>query len=210
MFWSRLVPVALLLLFFGVALVWRAIHQRRRFGAFGIQVLRERGLNAVVGLVLTAGTLLLFVQSAVWALEPARVEPSFVFTPSTELTLAGALLVLVALGLLVAAQLELGASWRVGIEPGAAPGLVTHGFYRYVRNPIFAFLLVAMVGFALLLPTWLSLVMVLGSWAGVRLQVAREETYLLATYGEAYRNYCARVGRLLPGIGRASVRPART
>ena len=36
--------------------------------------------------------------------------------------------------LLVIAQLNLGASWRIGIEEGSRPGLVTNGFYRFCRR----------------------------------------------------------------------------
>jgi protein-S-isoprenylcysteine O-methyltransferase Ste14 len=72
------------------------------------------------------------------------------------------------LALLVAAQLRLGASWRIGIEEGAAPGLVTDGLYRVCRNPIFLALLVTLAGYALLLPTWLSLGLVVGAWAAIR------------------------------------------
>jgi protein-S-isoprenylcysteine O-methyltransferase Ste14 len=36
----------------------------------------------------------------------------------------------------------------------------------------------------------------------MRLQIAAEEAYLLRTYGDAYRGYAGRVGRLLPWIGR--------
>ena len=104
--------------------------------------------------------------------------------------------------LLVAAQLHLGAAWRIGIEEGARPGLVTGGLYRFCRNPIFLALLVFVSGYVMLLPTRLSLALLLGACIGVRLQVAAEEAYLLAAYGETYRDYARRVGRFLPGAGR--------
>jgi protein-S-isoprenylcysteine O-methyltransferase Ste14 len=37
---------------------------------------------------------------------------------------------------------------------------------------------------------------------GIRAQIHAEEEYLLRAYGDAYRAYGRRVGRLLPGIGR--------
>jgi protein-S-isoprenylcysteine O-methyltransferase Ste14 len=104
--------------------------------------------------------------------------------------------------LLVTAQLHLGASWRIGIDEGASPGLVTSGLYRFCRNPIFLALLVTLSGYTLMLPTRLSLGLLLGAYIGVRQQVAAEEAYLLRTYGESYREYARRVGRFLPGLGR--------
>ena len=36
----------------------------------------------------------------------------------------------------------------------------------------------------------------------MRAQIGGEEAYLIATYGEAFRDYARRVGRLVPGIGK--------
>ena len=100
------------------------------------------------------------------------------------------------------AQLDLGASWRIGIEEGTSPGLVTTGLYRFCRNPIFLAILITLTGYTLLLPTRLSLALLLGTFLGVRQQVLVEEAYLLRSYGDSYREYARRVGRFLPGIGR--------
>src|SRR5207249_3253215 len=104
--------------------------------------------------------------------------------------------------LLVVAQLELGASWRIGIEQGARPGLVTSGVYRFCRNPIFFAILIVLTGYTLLLPTRLSLVLLVSAFVGMRLQVLTEEAYLSKAYGATYREYARGVGRFLPGIGR--------
>lgn len=106
------------------------------------------------------------------------------------------------IALLVAAQLNLGASWRIGIEEDSRPGLVTGGLYRFCRNPIFFALLVFLAGYALLLPTMLSLVLLIAAFIGIRQQVLAEEAYLAGAYGDAYRAYAAQVGRFVPRIGR--------
>ena len=104
--------------------------------------------------------------------------------------------------LLVMAQLNLGASWRIGIEEGASPGLVTNGLYRFCRNPIFLAILTILTGYTLLLPTRLSLILLLGAFIGIRQQVLAEEAYPARAYGDAYREYARNVGRFLPGVGR--------
>lgn len=53
-----------------------------------------------------------------------------------------------------------------------------------------------------MLPTALSLAIMIGAYVGVRRQVAVEEKYLLLTHGEAYCAYEQTVGRFLPLIGR--------
>jgi protein-S-isoprenylcysteine O-methyltransferase Ste14 len=96
----------------------------------------------------------------------------------------------------------MGASWRVGIKEGEAPGLVTGGLYRFCRHPIYLGLLTAIAGYTALLPTPLSLVLLAATYAGVRIQAAAEEAHLARTYGDAYRDYARRVGRFLPRLGR--------
>jgi protein-S-isoprenylcysteine O-methyltransferase Ste14 len=48
----------------------------------------------------------------------------------------------------------------------------------------------------------LSAIVLVCAYIGMRAQIAGEEAYLLATYGDAFRDYARRVGRLLPGVGK--------
>jgi protein-S-isoprenylcysteine O-methyltransferase Ste14 len=96
----------------------------------------------------------------------------------------------------------MGASWRIGIDEGAAPGLIDSGLFRFCRNPIYLALLVIIAGYAAMLPTPISLLMWVGAYLSVRLQIRAEEAYLRRSYGEAYHAYARRVGRLLPHLGR--------
>ena len=78
---------------------------------------------------------------------------------------------------------------------------MTGGLYRLCRNPIFLALLVIIVGYSDI-PTVLSLALLVGSYVGIRLQIAAEESYLQRAYGDSFRDYAREVGRLLPGIGK--------
>lgn len=78
----------------------------------------------------------------------------------------------------------------------AATALVTDGIYRFTRNPMYVGAILMQTGVALLLANgWLLLllapVLAVLRW-GV---VAREEAYMEAKFGEAYRDYRARVRR---------------
>lgn len=79
-----------------------------------------------------------------------------------------------------------------------ATALVTTGLYRYTRNPMYLGLTVAYVGAALLASSlWvlgLLLPLILVVHYGV---VLREEQYLAAKFGAAYRQYQAAVRRWL-------------
>lgn len=188
-----------------LAFVWRPWLQFRRHGSSGILLFRSGGWGqnlrdglAVVLFVLLVGQAII---AAGWP-ETLPLSQADRRSPPGIRHVTGAVLLFGGLLLLVAAQLNLGASWRIGIEEGARPGLVTHGLYGFCRNPIFLAMLVILAGYTLLLPTLLSAVMLAGAYLGIRQQIAAEEAYLARAYGEKYRDYARRVGRLLPGIGR--------
>ncbi|MGH2956061.1 MAG: methyltransferase family protein [Solirubrobacterales bacterium] len=113
--------------------------------------------------------------------------------------------VLAAIGIVgtFAAQMAMGASWRIGVDPGERTELVTGGVFALCRNPIYTFMVIAWTGLALLVPTWLSLSSILVGIVAFQVQVRLvEEPHLLRTHGEAYRAWASRVGRFLPGLGR--------
>jgi len=101
------------------------------------------------------------------------------------------------------AQLAMGRSWRVGVDPGERTDLVAHGPFRWVRNPIYTWMILASTGLVLLSPNWLAAAAFATLVVALEIQVrAVEEPYLLSTHGDAYRRYASTTGRFLPGIGR--------
>jgi protein-S-isoprenylcysteine O-methyltransferase Ste14 len=203
MMW-RFVPLAGLVLLIVIAFCLRPLLQFRRHGSFGIFLFRSGNNAQHVRDALLILLFALLLGQAIAAVLPPSVDLLVAeHRPVHEaLQVVGAALMLCGIGLLAVAQLHLGASWRIGIEAGAKPGLVTSGLYRYSRNPIYLGLLMMMVGYASLLPTVLSAVLLVGTYIGMRAQIAGEEAYLVRTYGEAFRDYARRVGRLLPGVGK--------
>jgi protein-S-isoprenylcysteine O-methyltransferase Ste14 len=203
MFW-HLAPLVAVLTFYGVGFGWRAWLQRRRYGGSGIVLFRSgrRAQDAREALFILLATLLL-AEASLAALSPGRLAwLGTLPLPAAEvLRPVGLALVLAGTAVMVKAQLDLGASWRVGIDEGARPGLVSRGLYRFSRNPIFLGMLLALAGFTLLLPTWLSLALLVGGYFIVHRHVADEEAYLARAYGEEYRAYASRVGRFVPGLG---------
>jgi protein-S-isoprenylcysteine O-methyltransferase Ste14 len=200
----RFVPLSGVMLLIAIALCLRPFLQFYRHGTSGIflfrsgnaaQTLRDCLLVAFFGVAL--GQAIVATQSGSLDLLVAEHGPSH-----QALQIAGAILMLGGIAFLAIAQLHLGASWRIGIEEGARPGLVTDGLYRYSRNPIYLGLLTMVAGYAALLPTVLSIILLLCTYVGMRAQIAGEEAYLVATYGQAFRNYARGVGRLIPGLGK--------
>lgn len=189
-------------LFLGVGFVWRSWLQWRRYGTLGFALFRSgRWLGHARDSAAVVLVVLLGAQCIATAIDPAFLDGIRLIPSHGAATALGALLMLAGTGAMAAAQLDLGASWRIGIEPGAHPGLVTDGIYRFCRNPIFLCMLVALLGFLLLLPTALSLLAVAGTFFGIRQQVREEERYLQQTYGRQYAVYASNVGRFVPGVG---------
>jgi protein-S-isoprenylcysteine O-methyltransferase Ste14 len=107
----------------------------------------------------------------------------------------GVLTTLSGLVIYVLALQAFGASWRLGIDR-AAPGLlVTHGIFAWTRNPIYVALDVLAIGTFLVMGRLVFLVLGLILVAMLDGQIRREERFLAQAYGDAYRDYCARVGR---------------
>ena len=102
-----------------------------------------------------------------------------------------------------AAQMAMGSSWRIGVDPGETTELVTDGVFELCRNPIYTFMVISWIGFGLLVPTWLMLAAGVLLIVGLEIQVRLvEEPHLIRTHGESYLAWARRVGRFLPGLGR--------
>ncbi len=84
------------------------------------------------------------------------------------------------------------------LRPSHTHTLVTHGLYRYTRNPMYLGLLLMLIGWGLFLGA-LSPFLILPAfvWVITRLQILPEERILQAKFGITYRDYRARVPRWL-------------
>jgi protein-S-isoprenylcysteine O-methyltransferase Ste14 len=196
--------LAICLLWFLSLFVFRSVHQWRTTGSTGVKGFHGRigslpwlaGISATVGLVLTPiapiAALLDWPGGALAFASPA-------------LHAGGAALALVGTAGALAAQLNMGSSWRVGVDEREQTALVTDGLFSWVRNPIFSFITLSALGLLLLVPNSLALLAGVLTGLGIELQVrAVEEPYLLRTHGADYARYAARVGRFMPGLGRLS------
>jgi protein-S-isoprenylcysteine O-methyltransferase Ste14 len=127
-------------------------------------------------------TLAALLAAMVWlALHAYMVE----WTP---VKIGGAALAVVSVGLMVTARLQLGGSFSVKAK---ASTLVTTGLYSKIRNPIYVFGALMLVGMAIVLGNWVLLVLVV-LLTPVQLYRARKEEAVLAeAFGEEYARYKA-------------------
>jgi protein-S-isoprenylcysteine O-methyltransferase Ste14 len=186
--------VVALIVLFGV----RSWVQRRRTG--------HTGFHGISGTPTDAGWWggVLFVAAMVLGLAGPLLAVTDVVAvqPPVAVQVVGLAMASVGFAATLAGQTGMGASWRIGVDPGERTDLVTSGVFAHVRNPIFTAMGLAQLGVLLMVPTWVSALALVALVAGVQLQVrAVEEPYLRAVHGAAYDAYAARTGRFVPGIG---------
>jgi protein-S-isoprenylcysteine O-methyltransferase Ste14 len=193
--------LALLTVFGLLGFVWRAWLQHRRTGSTGF-----RGVSGRIGSVeWFAG--LGFLVALVVAVVGPTLQLSGVITPLPVLDadwiqIVGIALALLGIVLTVWAQLDMGDSWRVGVDDSETTALVHTGMFGRVRNPIYTAMLTFDLGIALLTPNFVTIAGLILAVAALELQVRRvEEPYLLHKHGAVYRGYTASVGRFIPGVG---------
>jgi protein-S-isoprenylcysteine O-methyltransferase Ste14 len=190
------------LVFAALAFGWRSYRQYRRTGSTGF-----RGFAGNVTLLerFAGGLFVVAVFAA-----PAGAVLGLVGTlaPVTFLDVAttrglGIALYLLGLAGTLWAQLAMGESWRIGVDPKERTRLVIAGPFALARNPIFTAMIACIAGLVLLVPNLLSLFALAVLITAVELHVrCVEEPHLLQAHGEAYRRYAAQTGRFFPGIGR--------
>jgi protein-S-isoprenylcysteine O-methyltransferase Ste14 len=189
--------LALYALYFALAFGWRTWLQLRRTGSSGFVGISRAGVLErlggallIVSLVLGVVSPLAELSGSVAYLVPARLAP-------------GAALYAVGLALTFAAQLQMGVSWRIGVDPSEKTGLVTAGPFALARNPIFSGMIAVALGLLLLVPNVFALLAVAALVTGVEIQVRLvEEPYLVKQHGDAYLSWARRTGRFVPGLGR--------
>ncbi len=92
-------------------------------------------------------------------------------------------------------------AWYVLYAAQRKGALATSGPYEYVRHPQYDGFILVMLGFLVQWPTILTLAMFpVLVWMYVRLARA-EEREAIVTFGEAYRQYAAKVPGFIPRIG---------
>jgi protein-S-isoprenylcysteine O-methyltransferase Ste14 len=200
-------PVVALVLFVVFAVLgfgWRSWEQRRRTGSTGF-----RGISGDLGSTeWFAGVG--FVAALVAAVVAPVLQWVEVVSPvgvlhAPSIQALGVVIAVLGIFATVYAQLDMGDSWRIGVDPNETTTLVRTGVFGWVRNPIFTAMITFGFGIALVTPNPVAIVGFLLLVATIELQVrVVEEPYLLTVHGDAYRDYLANVGRFVPGAGRIS------
>ena len=106
----------------------------------------------------------------------------------TAVRIAGAAIAGVSIALLIVARLQLGASFSVRAK---AKKLVTTGLYSRIRNPIYVFGELLLIGVSMLVERW-EILLLMAALVPMQVVRARKEARVLAAaFGEEYERYKA-------------------
>jgi protein-S-isoprenylcysteine O-methyltransferase Ste14 len=123
----------------------------------------------------------------------------------------GGVVMMVSLWLFWRSHVDLGDNWSVSLELRENHQLISHGVYRWTRHPMYASIWLWSFAQAMMLGNWFagwSTVLTFAAMYGIR--VPREERLMDREFGDAYRAYVRRTGRVIPRfVGAAERQHAR-
>lgn len=154
---------------------------------------RGRDLVAAIGF---RGSFVLAVIAPLTALVAPSSAPGLLWgAGSGWFALPGHLIAVAGAMLAFAAQMAMGASWRVGVRAGATGDLVRAGLYTLSRNPTFLGQALLLAGVFLAIPSLAGGCAVLIFLISAQIQIRSEEAALLQAHGDAFRDFAARTPR---------------
>lgn len=159
---------------------------RRQEGLFILATLRPLGLMLWLGVI-------------AYMVNPAWMAWSSVPLPAW-VRWTGAGVCALVVGLLTWTLRSLGTNLTDTVVTRQAHTLVTHGPYRWVRNPFYDCMALLILAISLIAANWFlfaagCLVVLL-----IVVRTRTEEEKLLARFGDAYRAYLMRTGRFVPRL----------
>lgn len=175
------ISISLIILFY-IFFFFRAVLLSRKLGK-NIKA-KDYILNIAI---ISAG-----ISSIVFILQ--KTLPSFeIYTlsisNSIELEIVGTILMGIGLIFSTIASLNLGCSWRVGVNNSEKTELITNGMYKFSRNPYFLFYDIVLIGLSLSSQSILVIVFSITTIIMFHILILKEEKYLENVHNEDYRKY---------------------
>ena len=132
----------------------------------------------------------LTVLNPKWILEIDLLEYSFI-------KIVGLIFVTVGFIFGILALIAMKNSWRVGIKYDQKTDLVKTGIYRVSRNPYFLSYDILILGYILIFPSIILIVLFLALAVVFHKMILEEEKYLESVHGDNYLDYQKEVNRYL-------------
>lgn len=137
------------------------------------------------------------VPAIVYCVDESRMYKLIPLTLPQYSFEVGMALMLISLLWVIIAQMQMQSSWRIGIDYNKKTDLVHTGLFNYSRNPIYLGMHGSLLGFFLVLPNVLSLIVLIVAHILMQIQTRLEEEYLQNMHGESFKLYKGKVRRWL-------------
>ena len=177
-------PVAVLWGIWNVWLVSWIVAARWSSAVAVMQPPRDRFVQSILILV---GAVLVFIK-------PAPLGAA-AWLPWTGVALA-----LAGLAFTWWARIHLGRDWSASVTLKEDHRLVRSGPYAITRHPIYTGILLALAGSVVVNQTAQALAGLALATLGFVLKLGQEERFMTERFGDAYREYRAKVPALIPGV----------
>lgn len=109
--------------------------------------------------------------------------------------ITGLIIAWIALSWSLIAQIQMGASWRIGIDTKQKTELVGKGLFKYSRHPIYLGVLAITGSLFFVMPNVLTLVVLFLTWETLSVLARLEEEHMISFHGEEYRKYISQTRR---------------
>lgn len=173
---------------------WKVLRSGGKVYDSAADAAREGRWNSRLGSVLEV---MIPASVLAYAFHPAWMARLSLHLPAW-LRVAGAALALASLVYLALVHRALGLHWSTSLRLREGHRLVTQGPYGRVRHPMYTAIFGYMAGLSLAASNWAVLLPRAVQMARLCARIPGEERMLAERFGEEYRAYAARSGRLLP------------
>jgi protein-S-isoprenylcysteine O-methyltransferase Ste14 len=188
-----------LLVYFAVAFVLPTYRVWKRTGVNPVTFRGADTAHDYIGKLFKIVMLILTLTVVIYTFAPSFYQYllPIVWLENRTVQYVGIGLLLLSLGWTILAQIQMGNSWRIGIDEEKETALVQTGLFRLSRNPIFLGMHVTLFGFFLAAPNASTLLISVLGFVLIQIQVRLEEEFLSKTRGANYDEYRRKVRRWL-------------
>ncbi len=185
-------------LFLSIALLYRSYRVYKKTGINALTQTQEDGTLKALAIILKLHLLLVagLIVDYVFGFDFLTAN-RFEWIPALLSAGIGSVLLIICLALIITAQTQMSSSWRLEVDSKNKAPLITHGLFKYSRNPILLALRLAYFAMFLIIPCPYSLMTFLLGDICFQLQVRKEEEYLKNIYSNEYLLYRFQVRRWL-------------
>ena len=183
--------------YYGILLGFRAYLLYKNTGVNVIKNMQREGLPGFIEKVFAVCFITISVIAFNYAFLPVNYQYLVPITYLEHHFLAwiGIVFSFTGLSFGFIAQLQMGDSWRLGINNGKRTELITKGLYQYSRNPVYLGIFISAVGFFLMVPSALSLSYLIVFYISLEVKIRLEELVMENTHANTYLSYKKQVRR---------------